>query len=358
VAADFNEDGKLDLATSTYILLGNGDGTFQSPAVNFGGTAEVLATGDFNGDGRPDLVAQVNQDMATILLQQLPTAPGAKVSPSSLNFRVQALGTSATMPVTLTNSGTAPLTITSIGFTGPNAGEFRLTNPCSSSLAVGAGCTINVTFTPAAAESATASLSIVDNAAGGPQTVAITGTSQSILTTTCTSLSVVPGQTAIFAVDLAPVGQFAPPASLSCSGAPALATCTVSPSTVTPTGSTPVEAQVTVTTTRATGFLQPPFGRSDQTRVAGLVGFAGLAGFAALVVLPGTRRGKAGRRLLGFIWLWCVLGSLALLPSCGGGGGADPPGTVAGTYPLTVTASFQSAGTTATEKVSFNLVVQ
>jgi hypothetical protein len=60
---DFNGDGKLDLVTANSgsntvsILLGNGDGTFQS-AVSYGvGTApSSVAAGDFNGDGKLDLV--------------------------------------------------------------------------------------------------------------------------------------------------------------------------------------------------------------------------------------------------------------------------------------------------------------
>jgi hypothetical protein len=56
--ADFNEDGKLDLAITSYentvILLGNGDGTFQTqmPLV---GQALAICIGDFNGDGFPDI---------------------------------------------------------------------------------------------------------------------------------------------------------------------------------------------------------------------------------------------------------------------------------------------------------------
>jgi FG-GAP-like repeat len=58
---DFNGDGKLDLAVANRgndvsILLGNGDGTFES-AVNYvadQGTTS-LAVGDFDGDGTPDL---------------------------------------------------------------------------------------------------------------------------------------------------------------------------------------------------------------------------------------------------------------------------------------------------------------
>jgi hypothetical protein len=67
---------------------------------------------------------------------------------------------------------------------------------------------------------------------------------------------------------------------------------------------------------------------------------------------------KPGRRLCGLIFLLCLLAAVAILPSCGGGA-VDPPGTAAGTYPLTVTGTLQPAtGPVITEQVSFNLVVQ
>jgi hypothetical protein len=53
---DFNGDGKLDLVVDGAVLLGNGDGTFQS--VLKAGFAGQMAVGDFNGDGKLDLVAQ------------------------------------------------------------------------------------------------------------------------------------------------------------------------------------------------------------------------------------------------------------------------------------------------------------
>jgi hypothetical protein len=70
--ADFNQDGKLDLAVSTEtdefaILLGNGDGTFQQPIEYLMGNfvASSLTVGDFNGDGVPDW-AGVDGDSGTL----------------------------------------------------------------------------------------------------------------------------------------------------------------------------------------------------------------------------------------------------------------------------------------------------
>jgi hypothetical protein len=67
-SADFNRDGKLDLATydsgtgDVSILLGSGDGNFQTartfpavPFVNEFGSNVSMVAGDFNGDGRIDL---------------------------------------------------------------------------------------------------------------------------------------------------------------------------------------------------------------------------------------------------------------------------------------------------------------
>ncbi|MGA2372192.1 MAG: FG-GAP repeat domain-containing protein [Candidatus Korobacteraceae bacterium] len=60
ITADFNGDGKLDLAiadSGVSVLLGNGDGTFR-PGVEYeaGGFSTTVATGDFNRDGILDLV--------------------------------------------------------------------------------------------------------------------------------------------------------------------------------------------------------------------------------------------------------------------------------------------------------------
>jgi len=54
-AADFNRDGKLDVATNSLILPGKGDGTFQ-PAITHPSFGAGVTAGDLNGDANPDLV--------------------------------------------------------------------------------------------------------------------------------------------------------------------------------------------------------------------------------------------------------------------------------------------------------------
>src|SRR6476660_5697462 len=74
VSADFNNDGRLDLALADgdgrypSVLLGNGNGTFQ-PArfVNTTGSAHSLAVADFNRDGKADLAALVQDGVFVAL---------------------------------------------------------------------------------------------------------------------------------------------------------------------------------------------------------------------------------------------------------------------------------------------------
>jgi hypothetical protein len=75
LAADMNGDGKLDLVTVDYqvvsVLLGIGDGTFQSPVVTTGAFyypwGPSKAVGDLNGDGKLDLVVADEHSLVVLL---------------------------------------------------------------------------------------------------------------------------------------------------------------------------------------------------------------------------------------------------------------------------------------------------
>lgn len=74
MTADFNGDGKLDLAVTdcggnaVMILVGNGNGTFGTPTtIAFGNQPYSIVTGDFNNDGKLDL-AVANQGDGTVTL--------------------------------------------------------------------------------------------------------------------------------------------------------------------------------------------------------------------------------------------------------------------------------------------------
>ena len=242
--ADFNGDGKLDLAVAnsadnsisvlqqtvapvqltppvlsfgtqalgtsssaqTVTLTNNGDSALQITNVGFtgtdptdfaqtntcgtsvavGATCTINVTFDPTATGTRTATLSVSDNASGS--PQTAFLSGSAVSdavvslkPSNLTFTKQLVGTtSAPKTETLTNNGTGPLTITSVSITGTDPEYFAETNTCGTTVAAGANCTINVTFTPQYNGTQTATLSISDDAAGSPQTIPVSGVGTSV----------------------------------------------------------------------------------------------------------------------------------------------------------------------------------
>jgi sugar lactone lactonase YvrE len=105
------------------------------------------------------------------------TVPTVTLSPPGpLSFSTTVGATSDPQIATLTNTGSLSVNITGVTLGGTNPGDFAIaSNGCGNTLSAGASCMVSITFTPASVASFAATLSIVDNATGSPQTLALNG---------------------------------------------------------------------------------------------------------------------------------------------------------------------------------------
>jgi FtsP/CotA-like multicopper oxidase with cupredoxin domain len=134
-----------------------------------------LASGPANG--QVNIASSDAGSPHTVALDGNGVAPIASVSPAALVFSTPLNVPSAPQVVTVINTGTAPLTINNVTRTGANSGQFAHLNGCPASLAVGASCTINVTFSPTTATplTKTANLNVVVAAPATNAVVSLTG---------------------------------------------------------------------------------------------------------------------------------------------------------------------------------------
>jgi hypothetical protein len=268
------------------------------------------------------------------------------LSNTSLTFAPQALTTfSADQQLSLTNSGDANLVISAMHLTG----DFEESTTCVTQ-APASSCQISIRFSPTAVGDRTGVLSIVDNAAGSPHTVNLSGQgvgpSLGLIVPQGSSGAaiVAAGTSAKYGLSIGGAGMSGM-ASLTCAGAPRGAVCTL-PISLTVDTNNPLLFSVAVSTTSRT---------MAAVRASRLGWFWAMA-ILGLAVLPWSQSTrKTANRCLPLAMVAAVF-----LSSCGGGSGSDngpqlnPNGTPAGTYTLTVTATVGSN----VQSTSLTLTVQ
>ncbi len=368
VVGDFNDDGTLDVALvpGVYLLLGNGDGTFQSPSqyptvgTSFA-TNTTVATGDLNGDGKPDLAVAngsalgASSNTLTLLLNA--GVPSFRLAASPASQTVNA-GNSRTYTVTATTTN---------GFTGTVA----ITCP----LPFAGTCTPSPASIVPTAGGTTSTLTIAPSVSAkvGNYALTMTGTSGNeefsvhptlivmpaqpgfsiSAPSSATPSSVTAGQSATATVTAVSTGGFTGTVTFTCTVSPAPAwapTCSLSPAQATLTSGGQATSTLTVTTTAATAALIRPTFRGTFGPIYAMV----FPIFGVALVGIGFASGRTKRKKLLGVTIWSVLfAGLILQMACGGNsGGTSTPGTPAGNYTVTATGSSGSTQHTSAVKMT------
>lgn len=167
------------------LLAGNGEGAFTLVNGLFydGNITTGAVAADFNNDGALDL-AVLNNDNAAVTNSSFETyvtvlpnsSQPVSVSPLQDNFGTVKVGSSKAATVTFTNNESSSAAISNISIGGTNPSDFTESNNCGSSRPAGWECSITVTFKPSVRGVRNASLEITDGA--GSQVVQLSGTGQ------------------------------------------------------------------------------------------------------------------------------------------------------------------------------------
>ncbi|WP_328914513.1 MULTISPECIES: choice-of-anchor D domain-containing protein [unclassified Streptomyces] len=145
----------------------------SSIAANGSCTVSVKFAPTATGARTGTLTVNAGGNTSTVSLSGTGTAPGPVLNtdPASLSFAATVVGSSApAQTVTVSNSGTTAATVSGV----TASGDFSQTNNCST-LAVGASCTVTVTFKPTTGGARTGNLTLTGNANNSPTTVTLAG---------------------------------------------------------------------------------------------------------------------------------------------------------------------------------------
>jgi hypothetical protein len=326
---DFNRDGKLDFAVSVEggeggqqgiaVALGNGDGTFQTPAL-YSTTKQnylnlewpyptFMQAADINGDGVPDLV-YTNADYSTV---------GVLLGNGNGTFG---------LPTEYPAGGDA-YGIAVADINGDGALDVVTANDYSDAVTV---------------------LLNANGSAVQPDYS---------VTADVTTNTVIAGSNALYTLSLSSRNGYSSMVSFTCSGLPAKATCSFSPASVMTAGNTVQTTALTITTTAATtAALLQPVHPTFNSGMGSFLASLSAVGLFGLVIAAGTKkRNRQMAVVLGTLLLAMTFLMVGCAGTSKGKSSSVVSGTPAGTYNVTVTST--GTGTNApTHTTALTLIVQ
>jgi uncharacterized membrane protein len=114
-------------------------------------------------------------------------------------------------------------------------------------------CSITVTLTPNNYGQQNATLLLTDNGPNSPQTVVLSGFGPYFKTSASpATLTISPGAAGNSTLTVTPFGQFNQTVKLSCASLPPASTYSITPNSVTPDGTDPVNASLAIQTNAST----------------------------------------------------------------------------------------------------------
>lgn len=314
--------------------LSNGTATLQT---SFASTGSYSVTATYPGDSNNSASTSTATD---VTIAQAATTTALEASPGAGDVNEQ-----ITLKANVTGSN--PTGTVSFSAGAANLGTVTLTSGVA---------TLETSFAAAGSYATTATYKgDADNltSTSSPVTVVIAAPDFTIAASPASG-SVTPGQAATYSLTITPVAGYSGTVNLSCGNVPSLAACSFSPTSVTPSGGSPVSTTMTVTTAASTAMLSPGQQSGRPWLPAG-----GLAMVAAVGLVFTPNKIKRWRRSLrGLCWVLLLASVSFSLLGCGGGHSSTPsnPGTPAGSYTISVNASGSAGGPQ--HALSISLTVQ